>query len=153
MLRDWESIVTTPPQGKGPMFGRPCSSRARFHAVMDRHQFVNTLLKVSRPLAPVREITGIGIVRTAFGPMHLGFGVSVVDLAYHVRSAVIAVPCNRIGVLAELGVGQRANCASPQVVVVIQDPDLGWHATAFQERAEMVAHKLNLIFLGPDAGR
>jgi hypothetical protein len=38
--------VTTPPQGNGPMFGRPCSSRARFHAVMERHQLFSTPLKV-----------------------------------------------------------------------------------------------------------
>ena len=37
-----ELIVTTPPQGNGPMFGRPCSSRARFHAVMERHQLFST---------------------------------------------------------------------------------------------------------------
>ena len=42
----FEFMVTRPPQGNGPMFGRPFSSSARFQAVMDWHQLRSTSMNV-----------------------------------------------------------------------------------------------------------
>jgi len=41
-----ELIVTTPPHEKGPILGRPTSSRARFQAVMERHPLRRIAVKV-----------------------------------------------------------------------------------------------------------
>ncbi len=71
------------------------------------------------PLAPIRKISRIYVVRTAFRPMHLYFGISVVDLTHHVGSAIIAVPCNRIRVFPKLDVLQCSHSASPQIVVMV----------------------------------
>jgi hypothetical protein len=41
-----EWIVSNPPHENGPMFGRPRSSSARFHPVIDAQPFLNTPMKV-----------------------------------------------------------------------------------------------------------
>jgi len=61
--------------GSGPRFGLPCSSRARFHAVTERHHF--RIAEGSAPLAPIVQITGIGVVRATFRPVHLRFRIYI----------------------------------------------------------------------------
>src|SRR5271169_2640712 len=65
------------------------------------------------PLAPIRQIAGIGVIRPAFGPVHLCFRIRFMDFAHHVGSASVAVPRNRIGILAKRIVLQCAYGASP----------------------------------------
>src|ERR1700723_2056074 len=78
----------------------------------------------SAPLAPISQIPRICIVRTAFRPVHLSLRLSILDLCHHLGSAVVAVPGNGIGVAAELCVGQHADRAAPQIIVMVQQPDL-----------------------------
>src|SRR5580698_818965 len=83
--------------------------------------------------------------------MHLRVRINIVDLTYHFGSAIVAVPGNCIGVLTKFCVLQCAYGTTPQIVVMVQHPDLSWYPAALQERAKVFAYKFNLGFLWPDA--
>src|SRR5580658_9493677 len=111
------------------------------------------LAERSGPLAPIGQIRGVRIIRPTFGPMHLNLGIGILDLAHHVRAAIIAMPRNRIDILPKLPIPQRAYGSPPQIVVMVQHPNLYWHPIALQKWAQMVADEFNLVFLRPDARR
>src|SRR5580692_3233342 len=58
------------------------------------------------PLAPIRKIARVGVVGATFRPVHLRIWISVVDFAYHVGSAVVAVPGDSVHVPAKFVVLQ-----------------------------------------------
>src|ERR1700691_403401 len=83
--------------------------------------------------------------------MHLGFGIDIMDLTHHFGITDVAVPSHRIGVLTKFRVLQCAYGTTPQIVVMVQHPDLSWYAAALQKRPQVFAYKFNLGFLRPDA--
>src|SRR5262249_26484497 len=75
----------------------------------------------------------------------------VVYLAHHLRAADVTVPCDGLTVLTHFIVLQFASSPSPQIVVVIQNPDLRRQSVLLEQGAKC-PNELHLIFLSPDTG-
>src|SRR6202043_591714 len=65
----------------------------------------------------------------------------------------VAVPGNCVRVLAQTRRFQFAHGAAPQVVIVVDDPDLCFYSGAFKRRTELSANEIGFVFLGPTASR
>ena len=73
--------------------------------------------------------------------------------ADHVRRADVGVPGHRVGIFPHFFFFEHVQHPAPQIVIVIQQPDFRRRVGALQQRAQMIAHELNFVFLAPDARR
>ena len=103
----------------------------------------------SSPLDPVARVIGSRVVRTALRPVKLHLGKCLANPAHHLRCPHISVKRNRIAELAEIRILQFIDCPAPQVVVVIQNPDLRCHPALLQRGTEVVLHECDFVFLRP----
>ena len=79
--------------------------------------------------------------------------VGLMHLAHGSVLAAVDVPGNTFNVPIDVRILQFACRPSPEVPVVIEDPDLGGKLILLQRWPKMFAHELNLMLLGPEAGR
>src|SRR4029077_14232286 len=79
--------------------------------------------------------------------------VSWVDSARHFRRTYIGVPRDRIAVLAQTGIIELADGTAPEIVVVVEDPDLCGNRVLLKQRSQMILHETDFVLLRQGAGR
>ncbi len=99
------------------------------------------------PLRPVGRIVLVGHVRTTFGPVAVDFRVRVVHGRHLVSVADIAMPGDCRAVLAHFGIFQGRDGAAPEIVVVVDHPDLRVHLGVAQSGTKMPLHEVDFVFL------
>src|ERR1039458_8083838 len=104
-----------------------------------------------RKRRPSASTTNPPSPRTAFRPIKLRVGMSVVHLVHHLRRSDISVKCDRVAVFAHAPFIEFADRPSPQVVVMVEYPDLRGEATLLKRGAKVVLDESNLVFLRPGA--
>jgi len=118
-------------------------ARARFHAVMKQAPLLNASVKIPPHCTSHLSTRGRcnrGRLRSsASRPLGRHPALS----SFHFRLAIVTVPGNGIAILAKPFVFERADNASPQVVIVVENPDFCVKAGFFKERSEMIPHELN----------
>src|SRR5258708_6731118 len=101
------------------------------------------------PLRPVLGVIRIGVIGAAFGPVHFDVGIGGVNSIYPLRLAYITVPCDGIAVPADIGRFQFAHGPAPQVVNVINQPNLRLYSAALKAWTECRADAIARILHPP----
>ena len=105
-----------------------------------------------RPLGPIGRVSGASDVRPSFCPVGVFGRKGVVHPGHGVRRPRVAVPGDAICVPVDSGIAQFIHHASPQVVVVVENPYFSVQRGLFQRRAHVLLYKADFIFLPPDGG-
>src|SRR5215469_4876906 len=106
--------------------------------------------KRSTPKHPVGGVARFGVVGTAFGPIHFDIGICLLHAIDPLRLADISVPGDGIRILAHIRRLELAHGAPPQVVVVVDEPDLRLDALALEGRPQIPAAKCTPACAHPD---
>src|ERR1700730_7779122 len=63
------------------------------------------------------------------------------------------MPGDAVNILADTRVTQFGNCAAPEIVVMVKNPNFRVDRGPFKGRAEMKLYEFNFILLAPQRGR
>src|ERR1700761_1868654 len=107
----------------------------------------------ARPLRPIGCVVREGDVRSAFCPVRILEREHIVDPRHGSRGPEISVPGDAVATLREIGILKLVRHTSPQVVVVVENPDFGVERVLLEGRTKELFHKLNLVLLPPHALR
>src|SRR5581483_170094 len=91
-------------------------------------------------------------VRTAFRPVGVLRRKALMHARHGFGLTRVTVPSHSVDKLKDLGVAHHVLGTSPEIVVVIQKPDLRVEIGAAQSRAEKLLDKARLILLAPQSG-
>ena len=138
-----------PPDWPGPMLGFTFFVQRK----VPTHNRASPILQHAGegrcPFTPIGLEVRAGNDRAAFGPLRMLIGKGVVYTGHGVDGTVVCMPCDAVHISVDLWVAELIKHASPQIVVVIEYPDLGVERSALQGGAQMVRHEPLFVFLSP----
>src|SRR5579872_5062423 len=111
------------------------------------HLIAQNAGKGAAPVGPIRRVMWICNIRSALGPIHLHIGMCGRYFADEFWLADISMPSDRFGHSANFLVVQFTNGASPEVVIVVDEPNSGLKSGLLDGRAEHFADILHLDLL------
>src|SRR5262249_28254989 len=83
------------------------------------------LSKGFAPIGSIASVVGIGIVRSPLGPIHLRLRICTVNAIDPFRLPNIPVPSDGVSVITYARRFQFSHRTAPQIIVVVNQPDLG----------------------------
>ena len=137
------------PAGEGPKIRVPLFIEGQVPGGDGPRPVVEDAVEGLRPLGKVGQVVGRGKVRAAFGPIGVFRGKRIVHAGHRRGFTDVAVPCNAVDVFIRFRYAQLADGSAPQIVVVVQHPNLCGRASLAQRRAKEVLHKRDFILLRP----
>src|ERR1041385_3667269 len=105
------------------------------------------------PVDPVFRIVRIRIVWTTFGPVHLRVWRFVVNAIHPLRLANVSMPRNAVGVFTDIRHLQFSQSTSPEIVVMVDEPDFCFQSLTLKKWSQILADKIGLVLLWPDTCR
>src|SRR5581483_10743405 len=80
------------------------------------------------PLRPVGRVIRPGVIGTALGPVHFDIWIGTLHAIDPFNLADVSVPGDGVRIFVNAWSFEFTNCPSPQVVVVVDDPNLRLHS-------------------------
>src|SRR5579885_2257648 len=108
--------------------------------------------ELSGPGGPTFHVLGIIVVRAAFGPVHLDIRKSILYAAHPFRLARVSMPGHGSCVFANVRSFQFSDGTTPQIIVVVDNPNFRAHTISRKLRTKMQADKIRFVALRPEAG-